>query len=466
MDPMSARRLNALPLAFLALASVAPALVTGAAGCAAGSELSTSSATSSASGDVVTSSTTTSSTSSGTGGAPTTTSSTSSTSSTASTSGAGGSGGSGGATTSSTASTTSSTASTTSSTASTTSSTGAGGSDAGPSGVIVLLAGGGTSIFTGEYHPGSGWTTGTLADATSDGPAIALTDTGSAIGLIRSTSGAGSLRSTTWSPGNFSTFSQIAAGVTTRATPSITASGGVSLVAFHGDDFKHYFAAHLTSWAPTAEPIGPSGQQSFGPSPASITAIGSDAIVAFAGNDGDLYDQTRTAGTWAGAHAHGLAGQLSLTPAIITPTMGADLLIAFVRKTDARIVFTTRSGGTWTAPAPIDTNALTNDPVSLAALPNGEAVLAYRGQNGKVYWSRYSPSANPPWTVPAGVTATNYTTPSTPSVAAGVSGADAEMVFVDGATGAANHARLTGTTWSTPAAIGGSGLVRVAIASM
>jgi hypothetical protein len=328
-----------------------------------------------------------------------------------------------------------------------------------------MLAGGGTHILAGEFHPSVGWTTTMLNDATNDGLAVALTSASSAIGVIRSTSNAGELRYASWTPGAWTQLSTISSGVTTRTTPAIAASGAVVDVAFHGDDFKHYFASHLTTWAPVAEQIGGSANQSYGPSAPSITAIGTDAIVAFAGNNQDLYDQTRTGGAWQGAHGHGLGATVSLTPAIVALTSGPDLMIAYVRVSDARIVYTTRTGAAWSTPAPIDTNALTNDPVSLAALPGGEAVLAYRGQNGKVYWSRYKPTSVPIWTPPTGVTATNYSTPSTPAVAAGAGGADAEMVFVDGATGAANHARLTGTTWSAPVVIGGSGLTHAAIGS-
>lgn len=333
-------------------------------------------------------------------------------------------------------------------------------------GVVLALAGGGGSMLAAEFHPGSGWTTTTLADATSDAPAVALKGPTSGLGVIRSTSSGGELRFVSWTPGAWTAFAAVAAGVTTRAAPSLSGSGTVANLVFHGDDFKHYYGSHLSSWAPVAEPVGGTVNQSFGPSPAGIAAIGTDAVVAYAGNNHDLYDQTRTGGAWQAAVGHNLGDAVTLTPAIAALTAGPDLMIAFVRTTDARIVYTTRSGATWSAPAPIDTNALSNDPVSLAALPGGEAVLVYRGQNGKTYWSRYDPAGSPVWSTPTGLSATNFDTPSTPAVVAGVSGADAEVVFVNGTTtGALNHARLSGTTWSAPVVIGGSGLTRVAAAS-
>lgn len=395
--------------------------------------------------------------------------------STAGTTSAGGAGGSGG--TGTTSSTTTSTSTTSSSTSTTSSSTGSGGSgggdvdagaDAGDGGTttiaLAMLASSGTQVLAGVFQPGSGWTTTPLAGASNHTPAITFTGAATGVGLIRSAT-TGEVRSTTFSGAAFTPFVPIAANVTTQSAPSITASGAVASAVYHGDDFKHYFASYLASWAPTAEPVT-SGTQSFGPSAAAITAIGTNTVIAYAGNNHDLYDQTRAGGAWQPAHGHGLGDAVMLTPAIVALTAGPDLMIAFVRTTDARIVTTTHSGSTWSAPQPIDTNALSNDPVSLAALPGGGAVLAYRGQNGKTYWSRYTPGNTPPWSVPTGITAANFDTPSPPAVAKGTSGVDAEMVFIDAAGGAAMHARLTGNTWSTPATIGGASLTRAAIAAM
>ena len=437
------------------------------ASCAAGTELSTSSSGPSSTTSSDTSSSTGVSTS-GSGGATGSTSGSGDASSSsagsggASTSSSAGAGGIGGATSSSSAS----------------GGTGGATMDAGPDsgpdagdggtpvGVLVMLAGSATTVLAGEYHPGAGWMTTTLADATTDGPAIALTSSTSAIGLIRSTMG-GQLRSTDWAPpGSWLPFTALGAAVTAHDTPAIVASGTSAAAAFHGDDFKHYFALHQATWAPVAEPIGGSAAQSFGPTPAAITALGADVVVAYTGMNGDLYDQTRTGGAWLTAHGHGLGNVLTVTPAIIAPTAGPDLMILFRRSTDARIVYTTRTGTTWTAPAPIDVTALTNDPVSLVALPGGRAVTAYKGQDGKLYASRFDPAATPVWSTPAAVFTPNVAIPSTPALAPGLAGADAELVYIDGAGGAAKHTTLTGTTWSPPIVIGGTGLAHAAVSGL
>jgi hypothetical protein len=69
-------------------------------------------------------------------------------------------------------------------------------------------------------------------------------------------------------------------------------------------------------------------------------------------------------------------------------------------------------------------------------------------------WSAVAPFATP-----------NQSIAGAPAVTHGVGGATAEVAFID-TTGKANHARLTGSTWSAPVLVGGVSLNGVAIASM
>jgi hypothetical protein len=147
----------------------------------------------------------------------------------------------------------------------------------------------------------------------------------------------------------------------------------------------------------------------------------------------------------------------------VTLTANQDLLIVFIQS--SQVFWTARSGAIWTAPAPIEMNALTGDPVALAALPNGRAVTAFRGLDGKLYASRYNPMQAPPWSTPAGIATPNYTIPSSPALAPGTGGYDAEMAFIDSATGAAYHSRLLNSSWSPPSPIGGTALTYVALTS-
>ncbi len=319
-------------------------------------------------------------------------------------------------------------------------------------------------MLAGEFHPGMAWTATQLSSTTDKAPGIAITGPNSAVGVIRNTTFGNEVAYTTWAPGSFQAFTSIANAVTTQAAPSIAASGTRADVVFLGDNKNHYYASRVAAWSPTAQAVG-DAPQSSGPTPAAIAALGSDTIVAFAGTNGELYDQTRTGNMWSAASAHNLGGTVTLSPAMITPSTGPSLMIVYVRNTDAKILFTTRTGNLWTMPALIDANSFTADPVALTALPNGEAVVAFRGLDQGIYFSRYTPGGNPLWSTPAPFAVPNVTTPSRPALAAGVGGVDAEIGFINAIDAKAYHARLTGTSWSVPVMIGGTQLTTVAIAS-
>jgi hypothetical protein len=330
---------------------------------------------------------------------------------------------------------------------------------------VLLLAGGGLKVLAGEFHPGAAWTTTQLSSTTDKAPAIAITGAGTAVGVIRNTTFGNEVAYTTWAPGSFQAFTSIANLETTQAAPSIVASGTRADVVFLGDNNKHYYAAHVATWSPTAEAVGGVAAQSFGPSAAGVAAIGSDTIVAYAGNNGDLFDQTRTGGAWLAAVPHNLGNVVALTPAIITPTTGPALMVVYVRSTDSAILFTTRTGNVWTAPTVVDAGSFTADPVGLAALPSGEAILAFRGLNQGIYFTRYNPLGAPLWSPPQPLATPNVTTPSRPALAPGVGGVDAEIAFVNAVDSKAYHARLTGLTWSAPALVGGTSLTTISLAS-
>lgn len=251
--------------------------------------------------------------------------------------------------------------------------------------------------------------------------------------------------------------------MTTRAQPSIASLGGDVSAVFHGDDFKHYYAGYAASWSPTAEPVGGTSSQSFGPSPATIAALSSGPIIAFAGNDGDLYDQARVGGVWQSASGHGLGNVLSqpptIPPAIVALTSGPDLMIVFAEQ-DKQIRFTTHTSATgWSTPLAI-ANCLTGDPVALAPLPNGGAILAFRGTDFNLYWSVYSASG---WSKVAGFASPNVSVDTTPAVTHGIGGDTAEIAYLIG--GVAYHARLSGSAWLAPVTVGGTALNGVALAA-
>ena len=223
------------------------------------------------------------------------------------------------------------------------------------------------------------------------------------------------------------------------------------------------------AWDAAQDPVGGSGaMQSFGPSAPSAAAAAGALIVAQGGNDGVLYTQTFDT-VWHTAQAQsGTQVELGLRPTILALTgSAADLLVVYLRKTDRHLMFAARTLATWSAPAEVyDTAgnvAFSDDPVALAPLAGGGAVVAFRGSDLKPYFSRWNATT---WSAPAPLVAgTNPTLASPPSLAAGVCGGDVLAAFVD-TTGAVKVATLSGSSWSPPSPIvGAAGMTYVGVAT-
>jgi hypothetical protein len=338
-----------------------------------------------------------------------------------------------------------------------------GGGGAAPTGVALLLAGGGTNVTAGEFHPPSSWTTTPLTVTTPEGAALTMTSPTTAVGVLALSANAGSaLQYTLWTPGSWTAFQGIAANVSGLGASSMGSTAGTADMVTWGTNLNDYFASYAGgTWNPTAEPVTPAGgAQSFGPSPPALVIFGGNPVIAYAGSDNNLYDQTRLATGWQTANSHGITGTLTVTPAIIAPTAQADLMIVYNATMGGQLSWTALSNGTWTTPTAI-TGALSNAPVALVALANGVALLAFEGTNQMLYWSVYTPGAMNLWSTPAAL----GTTSASPALAPGVGTADAELVFADQGTMTAYHARFTAGAWSSPAMVGGTGVTWVALAS-
>ncbi len=335
---------------------------------------------------------------------------------------------------------------------------GAGGAPS-PTGQAVFVALGSANVTAGSFTESAGWINETSAITASARPGVAMRGPDDAFAMLR-TGAAGDLAYMRLDGSGWSAPASVGAGVTTRATPGVAAGASEFVAVFHGDDFKHYFAAFNVGFNPQAQPVG--NPQSFGPAPASIALDGVNPIIVFAGDDGNVYDQSRVGGVWQAAAGHGVTG-VDETPAIVALDAGADLLVVFNR-TNTIVSFMTRSGSNWSTPADI-ANALTNEPVDIAALPGGRAVLAFRGTNGKAYASVYDPGGAPVWSSPAAIDGPGGDTTSTPAVAPGIGGADAELLYVASGVGDVRHSRLQGATWSASVSAGGTGMTAVAAAS-
>lgn len=389
----------------------------------------------------------------GAGGASDASSSATEAASSSSVAGSGGQGGQG-----SSAEVTSSSAAIASS-SSTAASSGAGGA---PPAERVLLLAGGTTVVAGVLDAGQ-WSTKSLGGGTNRALAIGAVSDTLAIGVFRDAT-TGALSFVKHNGASWTAPAGISMGVTTQAAPSLAIRGAAVDVVFHGDDFKHYFASYSGAWAPTAEQVKPVGQdQSFGPTAGAVAVVGQELALAFPGGDGKLYHQSRTLGAWKGAAAHD-ASDCEHTPALVALDQGPELLLAYVRKADKKLMFATRKAGTWSAPAVLETNSFSSEPPRVTALPGGEALIVFRGTDGKPYTSRYEPSKSPPWSLPKPIAAMNPTVASVPAVTRGVDGHVAELAYV-GTDGKAYHASFDGVAWSMPTSVAGPGLLHVALAA-
>ncbi len=338
------------------------------------------------------------------------------------------------------------------------------------SSIVALVGGNATSLFAGGGALSSvtaSSLSGTLADCGNDfgcaSPvAIARLSTGLLAVLAASN---GSLASTVFQS-SWADPAPIATAKTIDG-PALAVMGSSAHLLFQGADYKYLHAIYtLSGWDSASDPVGGSGSsQSFGARGPAVAATGADLVALQAGSDSYLYDQGWT-GSWQGAHKQGAAIQNTLPPAIVALTGGAsELMAAYLRNGDYKVMAVDRKSGAWnTTPTLIDTAAYANDPVALAALPGGKALLVFRGSDKKPYFSTWDGSST--WTAPAPVATTNPAILSTPSIAPGVCGADAIVAWAESG-GGVSVATFTGSAFAKPVAISGtSGAKFVAIATL
>jgi len=316
-------------------------------------------------------------------------------------------------------------------------------------------------MVVGGAFDGTTWTKSTLAGGSNRPPALGIVGSTLAVGAWRDASN-GKLTYVKHDGALWGAPMAVGPDVTTQGAPALTVRGTAVDVVFHGDDFKHYFASYTGAWLPKAEAVMPNGQsQSFGPAAGAVAAVGQETVLAFAGDNGVLFEQSRVAGAWQGAKAHA-ATSTQRTPALVALSKGAELLVVYSNSTDKKLMFATRKAGAWQVPAVVEATIFTDETPTLAALADGAAQLVFRGTDGKPYTSRYTPANNPPWSAPKPLAVNNPSVASTPSIAPGFDGTDAELAYVS-ADGKAFHTRLTGTVWSTPVEVAGPNLQHVVL---
>jgi hypothetical protein len=333
---------------------------------------------------------------------------------------------------------------------------------------VLLLAGSSTNLVAGTFQPASGWITSMLSDATDLGMSLTIDSSGRGVGVYTSATG-GVVSATVWNSGAWGAPAAITASAVARSQPSVDATGGTTSHAVYQDpSYQYWYLAYSGTWS-TPQPIGVTGTQYYGPFAATVAARGANATASFfdglpGANVNNAAAADLTGGSWQAkvdivGNTIGGSNTFTIPTAIVPLSAGPELLLVYVDSGNT-INFVSRSAGQWSQAAAI-TGATTNDPVGLAPLPGGGAILAFRGQDTNFYWSIYSAGA---WSAVAPLSTPNVSIARPPAVTHGISGDVAEAAFIE-SDGNAYHVRLTGSSWSAPVLVGGASLGGVAIAA-
>ena len=328
----------------------------------------------------------------------------------------------------------------------------------------VLLAGNGSTLVGASAKGTAAFASAALTGSVTDRVSIVPFGTGF-LGVARA--GDGSILSSAFGGASWSAAAAVGA-VVARDAPILAVTGTTAHLAYQQNvDYKYYHGTYTGSaWDAATDPVGVGAQQAFGPRGPGFAAVGTTPVVLQAGSDNFLYDFDYT-GTWSIGHQQASTSvEKTLPPTLIALTGGtAELLGVYMRLADFKIMSVTRAVGTWTAPVLLDVNAFANDPVNVAPMSGGRALLAYRGSDGKGYYSVYDPTKNPVWTVPAAIGGSAPLVESAPAIAPGVCGDDAVVAYA-GTGGAVNVTRFAGGSFGAAATVTGtSGAKYVGIAT-
>jgi hypothetical protein len=327
---------------------------------------------------------------------------------------------------------------------------------------VVMIGAGSGSSFGAEYSPGGAWVPTSIGGASTDGLALSIVGN-KGVGLARFTSDGDKLEYVTWTPGAWSAWKQVG-GNTTRGRPAIDGTGTTAQAIFHGSDFKYYYEAYdaaAGTWG-NVETVG--NPQTSGATPAWLSVVSGNANVVFQdGTSSNVFKAlARTNGTWGSVTPIDGNQNFKLSPTVVALSGTQDLLaISIVDATGQLLAFTRdKATGAWSASTAI-TNAFTNAQVALSPMPNGGAMLAFRGTDGNLYYAVYSTGA---WGNVTAFSNPNVAIAAPPALAHGVGTATAEIAFVK-ADNHAYHARYVANAWTAPVDVGATNVANVAIAS-
>jgi hypothetical protein len=344
-------------------------------------------------------------------------------------------------------------------------------------GTIALLGGSSNYAFAATSNAGAAWKVTALGNDTVGAATAIVPYQGGFLGLYTE-SVTSYIESTLFSAGAWSSPSalSIAAGgqATEEGSPALAVLGSNAELVYRGTDDNLYHGEYSAgAWGTASDHVGDMGSpqdDTFGG--ATAAAAGGVLYVAYDGQNGGLYVDTWTsAGGWA--HDTGImgAGVSNIQPTMVALAPASDggtspdlmLVFEFMNTNFLYSTVHTPGGaaGTWGPVVQLDATANTLNPVSLAALPGGDVVLVYQGEDGYPYSEVYTSGT---WSPPSSVSPHGGTVLSPPSVAPGVCGYDAVAALVE--QSGVQLTALKAGAWTTPVLVTGlSGMTYASIAT-
>ncbi|MDI3291309.1 MopE-related protein [Polyangium sp. 15x6] len=349
-----------------------------------------------------------------------------------------------------------------------------------PACTLILLAASGNGTHPATLAAGTGaWTTGSvIATTKTDAPlAVAMQGPAAGVGLVRDTDNTNNLRYLTWVAGTgWSTVTDVDGNAVDTA-PTLASAPGLAHASYRRSGKLYAAQWNGTAWSSVDEVHTLVGGTNAALFPFTAASLGNgDSFMSYLEfNTGsmkhDVFILARVGGTWQSAYSLELDASLGIQAPAVALTTGEILVVFGETAGGNQLSFRRRdTAGSWQSVGTIP-NAIyaSNSRLSLAALPNGDAVLAFKRSSDNTPCATFFNGTTKTWSTT--VTQVSSTTMANSiSVARGLMGQRAELVFVDSGSGVnakVLHSRHNGTSWSaTPTQVGSNGnYSQVAIAA-
>ncbi len=342
--------------------------------------------------------------------------------------------------------------------------------------VVLLIAVDFSNDVVGASYTSGTWSPVSNLGSDAFGPGgggVAVLSNGQGLGVVRGNENT-SFESATWAGTWSAVTDQTSSEVNLIGLPVVTATGAA--IPFE-DGITNYpllvdeFTASTSTWAMNEST--PSTNDNV-TTPALALTLAGDLLLLSADTSSEYTWSLRDGATWGtptaivGLTPPSSGGPFGPGPGIVaTALVGVDQVVAvFVTSAGTGMASVlqsaTFSAGAWSSPAAVAADVPAEAYVAsmaLAPLPDGRAALAYVTSTGAVNVGFWSGAAWSTFQAVPAITASTETEVPAIAIARGATGAQIELVCIDG-NFHLQHARLVDEaawTWTTPFAVDGTG---------